>query len=892
MSERTPARLGRLAPLLVYTALGIAQLAGAWRDWDHLGGKDWNYFLGQTQAEVTTLLRYGQLPLWMPWRCGGQPVWAQPETMLLSPVTPLALVAGTLAAFKLLLLPLFVAGCLGLHALSRRLGLSGAAAYAPALVFFGSSLFPLYVSGGWPNWLCALAILPWLLWALRRSDDDLRWLALAAALYAGLLYGGAIYPFIFVPVFLLAEAGVRALLDRRARPLLVALAALAGGVLLAAPRVLPLFEVYGLYPRQVPGDEEALPLSLLARVWLGPDVPPLISPRTGMVVVPDGAAYWPYVGAFMGPVALALAALGVTAGRAALSWIAAGALLLWMALGSGVRPALWPALHDLPVLGSMHAPQRLVLYASFGLALLAGLGAMRLQSWLAARGRERRAARLVAGLLALMTLHLAWVNAPIAATAFQLAPTPDLVFREPFRQEDIPARPEQIGGEGFEAVLRNAGSVYGFSDIPSPRIAVPSDDPDYRGEVFLLGGRGEVEARLTPNVIGVRARLDAADVLVVNQVWFPHWIAEGGGARRQLVEQDGLLALPLEAGVHELTLRYRPPAVTKGLAYGALAAAVVTCWLVVRRGRPVTRPGRPELVTLGACLLLGAGMARERPRLPEASAPPTAVRLAALEGALVVDAEAAAGDRARADAHTDVQSALDAAPPGALILVAPGRYAGFTVRRAVTLQAQRGGAVRITSPVRLEGLPRGEQVLLMGLADAPLELEGGLEAAECAGTLALQHARAAGSDLAACELVVLVESDLPGASPAALRMPPPAAGPASVQLTLSPHPSRYVRISLAGPAGGRGVVLLGLRPGRRAVGEGLAPLGVDVSGLFVTLPVELPADGRLELRLRAPVALMRPGLGLFAQLATVGAGGATAIGPPDGRFFEFLDPDR
>lgn len=120
-------RRERLRPLLVYTVLGVVLLAGAWSGWQRIGGKDWNYFLGQTQAEVTTLLRCGQFPLWTPWRTGGQPTLAQPETMLLSPVTPLALAFGTLAAFKLLLLPLFVVGCLGMHALARRLGLTGAA---------------------------------------------------------------------------------------------------------------------------------------------------------------------------------------------------------------------------------------------------------------------------------------------------------------------------------------------------------------------------------------------------------------------------------------------------------------------------------------------------------------------------------------------------------------------------------------------------------------------------------------------------------------------------------------------------------------------------------------------------------------------------------------------
>lgn len=917
-SRREPA-LGRnrWLPLLVYTALGAVLLAGAFAGWSRIGGKDWNYFLGQTQAEITTLQRYGQFPLWMPWRTGGQPVLAQPETMLLSPVTPLALAFGTLSAFKLLLLPLFVTGCLGMHALARRLRLTGAAAWAPALVFFGSSVFPLYVSGGWPNWLFGLALLPWLLWSLRRAEDDLRWLALAALLDAGLIYCGSIYQFIFVPVFLAVEAGVRALLERRLRPLLLLGAALGAGLLLAAPRVLPLFEIFGLYPRQVPGDEEALPLSLLARVWLGSDVPTLTSPRAGMVVAADGAAYWPYVGAFIGPLALALAALGATAWRAAAGWLVAGALFLWMALGSGVRPALWPALHDLPVFGSMHAPQRLVLVTSFGLALLAGLGLQRLQDGLA-RALTSRQAGLVAGLLLVaIVIHQVVVNAPLSRTAFLIEPTPDLVFADAFRQEDVPARPEQAGGEGYEAVLRNVGSVNGISDIPSPRLARPHDAPGYRGEVYLLAGHGTVEAQLTPNVITVQARLEADDVLVVNQTWFPGWVAtegeadagSGAEAAQPLVERDSLLALPLSAGEHALTLRYRPVAVTRGLLYGALAVLVAALWLLSRRRAPVPRLGRPEVVALAGCLLIGVGVWQERPRLPTSRSPKLAVRLPALAEALHVgpgDAVAESADKSAANPtrFADLQSALDAAQPGALILVEPGRYAGFTVRRAVTLCAQPGGAVQITSPVRVERLPPGEQVLLMGDADEPLLLEQPLSVSECQGSVALQHVRAAAIAGDRLGWLALIDSSVaaPATSSASdgleartLRMPPAVGQGPSLALTLSPLPARLVVLSLSGAPGARGAVLLGIRPARHAPRAGQPSIDVDLTRLFVTLPVQLSESGHLELRLRAPLRLMQPGSGLFAQFATaalVEGRWRVSVAPADGRYFEFVADAR
>ena len=104
--------LGRKRELLfiglALLLLGAVQLAGAFRDLQNLGARDWNYFLGQSAAEVDCLQRFSTFPSWSPWQRGGQPCLAQPEAMLLSPVTPLALLVGPLLAYKLLLLPTFL----------------------------------------------------------------------------------------------------------------------------------------------------------------------------------------------------------------------------------------------------------------------------------------------------------------------------------------------------------------------------------------------------------------------------------------------------------------------------------------------------------------------------------------------------------------------------------------------------------------------------------------------------------------------------------------------------------------------------------------------------------------------------------------------------------------
>lgn len=933
MSARGAPRLAALG----WLALGAVLLAGAFPGWDRIGGKDWNYFLGQSAAEVTTIARYGQFPLWNPWRAGGQPGLGQPETMLFSPVTVLGLLFGTLAAFKLLLLPLYVIGALGLHALARELGLSGRARLVPALVFFTSSVFPMYVMAGLPNWACGLAILPWLLRASLRAERDLRQIVPGALLYAGLLLCGSVYQFIFFPVFLGLHALVRALACRSPRPLL-ALAALGLlGALLATPQLVPLADVWGAYPRHVAADEDALPFSALPEIWLSPDLPDLSTPKGPLVVAADGAAHWIYVGGYLGPAAAALALLGLLSWRRAAAPIVAGALCLWLAFGTEVRPSAWAALHELPVLGSMHKPQRLVMLTTFCLALLAGFGWERVETWLRRLASPRARAVLAGLLLALVGGVPLAVNRGIARHAFPIEPTPGLVHAAEFRQELRPRLPEQWGGEGYEAVLANVGNVAGMSDIPSPRAARPASDPGYRGEVYLLEGRGQVAATITPNRIDVRASLAAPDVLVVNQTAFPGWRAEGSVVG-PLGERDDLLALELPAGEHELVLRYEPPGWARGLGLGAGALLVAGLWCWRRRGAPVQRAGLPECAALLGCLVLAGLLAAGLPALPDAP-PPEDLRPAALRAALVVG-----GDLAT---HADLAAALRDAPTHGIVLLAPGRYAGPRLERGVTLAAQRGGGVVFESPVVVAGPAAGEHVALIGLADDPLVLRGGLRVEGGAGSVLVQAGELLAPRGAEAPLVVagegrvvLVECRLRASERAAAaidlrggtllqlsgalargtlavgpgarallgaevelvdglrvqeggRVERLAAPQASVNVTLSRYMGRSAILELRGPPGAAGLLLLGTRPTVFDVAGLALPVCVDFGARHLTIPLRFPDDGRLQLRTRIPEPFTLAGGGLFGQLLVEDAPGSrrALVSPPAGRLHEWLlDP--
>jgi hypothetical protein len=602
--ERGPAPEPRpWLAVLAFSALGLVLLRGSFERFDHIGGKDWNAFVGQAQAELTIMRDYRQLPLWNPWRGGGQVAMAEPESMFFSPATPLAMLVGVVPAFKLLLLPTFVLGCLGMWALAGHLGLTGLARAVPALVLFGSSIFPLYVCSGFPNWLAGMALLPWLVLFHRRSVDDGRWIFAAAAAYAGLVFCGSIYQFVFFPLYLALDAACLVLSRRSTRPFLTAAAVVALGVGLAAVRVVPLLEVYGQFPRELPVTNRYLTPALVVRSLLGTEVPNLWYLWGPWVRDGEARVYWTEAGSYIGPPALVLAAAGAVLGaRQSWPFVVAAVSFVWMALGSGTQPSLWDALHRLPVLGSMQAPSRLILLVTFALSVLAGHGFQAGERALAASARVPARLRRGLSLLALgATLGpMVVVNAPITADAFIVGRPPGLDGgtwftpprpRPPFVQVRVVQHPREFGGSLYTAVLRNQGNLISTTALPTCRGTRPHGAKDYRGEAYLASGSGTAVPTITPNDIRVRVEADRDDVLVINQCFFPGWRAEGGVSGPVFPGPGDVLAVRVPAGRHDVRLRYRPRSVAVGAGISALTwlGVLVTGWRARGRRAPQGR---------------------------------------------------------------------------------------------------------------------------------------------------------------------------------------------------------------------------------------------------------------------------------------------------------------
>lgn len=341
-------------------------------------------------------LRAGRLPFWNPHQFSGSPFWGNGQAAPLFPLHLLfALLPVGLGAVLLPWLRLMIAGC-GVWLLARELGLSRHGALLAALVFPLSGMLVSFLLFPMGN---ALALVPWVLWAVERIAVG-RGGGLLLAFAGGLqLLGG--HPETVVHTALLA--GLYLLVRGAARPA-AAWARFLGGWLaaaaLAAVQILPLALVLpetSRWQRLAEAGAEP-PFALLLQQPLRLVLPQLYGHPA------EGTWWGPFnysaTAVYAGALALPLAAAGLAGCRRDRRWMAIAAVLAF----SFVAAYHWPGVRDLlgalPVVGRA-AHHRLIFGIELSLALLAGAG---LDRWLEGRGRS-----LLAGAAAVvLSLGAAW----------------------------------------------------------------------------------------------------------------------------------------------------------------------------------------------------------------------------------------------------------------------------------------------------------------------------------------------------------------------------------------------------------------------------------------------------------------------------------------------------
>lgn len=548
---------------------------------------DEHFWFAHEDAARISLVGYHQLPAWNPFYCGGVPGIANPQDSTWGPSTLLKLAFGLEPGRRLACIVLFVLGMEGLYRLARRHDASTIGAALAAIVFAFSSFYLDMVRLGWLNFF-SFQLLPWVLLAYYEGLRSIRWRVFGGMFIAWMLLEGGLYtvPYTVLVLSFVVLASTATLLTKRGRsPLPLHVPALTFvtigivAVLISAAKLFPTMVVVRGLPR-IWQASEALPWNdILARLL-----------RPGQH---DGQPA--YIGATM----FALALLGAGFDRRAAGFVGFAVLFLLIALGDFAPYAPHALVHRLPVFEQLRFPHRFVIVIAFFLCLAAARTVTRLEDVSVAGGRvlwDRLTfpARPALPLLAVAALGVVGAFGSYKAARFiyddfikdsridvgMFPMDPPLAYDVPFHQSRGNRWDAQVWARA------SLGSIQCFEETAFPqsgKLRGDLVDEEYPLDPALAKVK---RVRWTPNAIDLHVEASAATTVLINQNWARGFRTNVGTVR----SHDGLLAIDVPAGVHELTVRYRDPMIFVGLVTSlgtAIGLLVHGAW-AWRRGRSVT----------------------------------------------------------------------------------------------------------------------------------------------------------------------------------------------------------------------------------------------------------------------------------------------------------------
>ncbi len=507
---------------------------------------DDHHFNAWEQADRLSILRYGQLPLWNPFYCGGMVASAVPESTAFSPDFLLRLVVGVAHGRRLAVVLFLVLGMEGTYRLVRETDGSAVAGFFAAVVFSTfAKLVSTYLVQGWVNFF-GFELLPWVFLGLLKGRKSLGWALAGGFALAWMVLAAGTYttPYTAIAATLVTLCMcLRAFFPWDKQELLASIrsaATVAGSaVVFALVKIVPMLGVLLATPRVFTPVEQNDLFQLLGGYW-----------NLYAIVL-----------------ALAVVALFFRDFWARVFFVAA-VLFLFLARGNFGEWSPFALLKKVPILSGLRLPDRFMVMFHFFAVLGAARGITHLEDGLATQGaRVWTRLRAWGSVDVEKTLMPVLWSAVAAVTVIVLGHStmqsllssltvkphslfvlePPLPVEQPFKQHRGNRRDAHV----FPAM--NRGTLYCFLEIPIPesgRLRADLAEEEYPENDAVA----KVE-RLSWSPHEIKLKVDASSNtrVFVNQNYNAHWTSDVG----HVTSVDKMLALEVPAGSHVVTLRYR-----------------------------------------------------------------------------------------------------------------------------------------------------------------------------------------------------------------------------------------------------------------------------------------------------------------------------------------------
>lgn len=565
-----------LLNLIIFSEIAIIFLFPVLLNFDYWGIGDWDQFFFFTEVQRKTIMEYHQIPLWNPYCSGGNVMLAHPLSSFLYPLFIVNLIFGTVHGLKILILIHMALGMFGMFLLSDHFKLKKYSSYLPPFLYMLSSTYTLHITEGHIEYF-SMSLIPFVfLFFLKALDSEkaVKYVVLSALFFSLMFFNGTTYPFIHTGLFMLIYSLLLIFEKKNFKSLKILISVFILTFLLGAIKFIPEIEFLLKNPHTT-DDISMNSIWNLYDIFLSrnqlhgsqhfsaEEIENFIKKNNLEESEVEIWGWWEY-GAYVGVLPLLLYILGLFVNwRKNKSLIIVSIIFLIISLGYGSPINIWKFLRLLPIFKSLHVPSRFILIFLFCLSILSGMTLSKFEQKNEFKVFKKCFVPLI---LLIILLDLYLVVSPIVKDAFVIEPKK--IEKSNFYQtyRGIPYS-NLTYSSMYPTLLENKGSITCRDVLNLGRNARGAEDPDYRGEVYLLNGNGDAEITyFSPNIVKVKINLTKEDLLILNQNYDKGWKSK----THDVESHNNLLSTKVSPKDEQITFYYLPNSFLIGLVITSL----------------------------------------------------------------------------------------------------------------------------------------------------------------------------------------------------------------------------------------------------------------------------------------------------------------------------------
>lgn len=514
----------------------------------------------------------GHLPQWNQYICGGVPVVGDLESWFLHPLFFLTLPFPAVVAMKLMYMLVLASAFIGFYIFARiilKFQIKGSSLFAVIMAFGG--YLSAHLAEGYYVWV-ASAYVPWFLLFAMLALKNSRFIPLAGLMLAFMFGTGSmhlvVYSILFIALVWLFPVSQRKFSERVALFFVIT----AFFVVVSAVKLLPAFSILTASSSR----EGFAPfIQMIPKILFGRG---LLEP----VVSAGQTMRWGEFDGYIGVITGILAVVGGIIFRKHV-WRQYKVFLIASAVMGIISFMPLPIMHGFisHITDLFRMPSRVLLFAIFGIALVAGVIVDSFSSSRpVSRDPERRRFRIKSGMtiwiiILLVAIDLISNDMTLFSRTFTV-PIPELHAETKFQgvSHAYTSRDETYYRTIYLDFLENRGTndVCRFYQAGPFTRAIDETDPRYisRGEVYLQDSSAGTISYIMNNKgeYVIHAEITSPTTILVNQNYYPGWVTNSG---RIVENKNGIISVSLIPGVQDIMVDYRPNTVYWGICISMIS---------------------------------------------------------------------------------------------------------------------------------------------------------------------------------------------------------------------------------------------------------------------------------------------------------------------------------